>query len=126
MFIDYEYYSANSSAGSLIPAEDFPTIEAEVERFLKYVTQGKYSLVTDLATVSAVKTALCVAADSLYALNQEFKDIPSGIASESTDGHSVTFVKSDASKMAQQRKRLMYDAFVQELFDTGLLYQGVS
>ena len=124
MFVDYSYY-ANTFAGTIVPAKAFPAIEREAERYLKYITKGAYVDSDDPATVIAVKIALCASVEAVYSFNQEYKDIPSGISSESTDGHSVTFVKPDASWMTRQREQIMYHIFVQELFDTGLLYQGV-
>ncbi len=125
MFVDYDYY-VNTFAGTAVPAEVFPGIEKENERYLKYITRGAYSSCDDPDIISAVKTALCAAVEATYSFNQELKDIPAGVSSESTDGHSVTFVKTDSANMTQQRQRIMYDIFVQELFDTGMLYQGVS
>ena len=125
MFVDYEYY-IDSFAGTLVPAEEFSALEHEAERLLGYVTQKKYLAVSDAETVTSVKKALCGAVEAVCSLNREYKDIPAGVSSESTDGHSVTFVKTDSAVLNQQRKKLMYDIFVQELFDTGLLYQGVS
>ena len=124
MFVDYSFYT-DSFAGTLVPAEEYPAAEAETERYLKYVTEGRYAEVTDAETIASVKRAICAGAEALYSFHQEYKDIPSGVASESTDGHSVTFVKSDALQADQMKKSLMFDAFLQELFDTGLLYQGV-
>ena len=125
MFVDYSYY-ANTFAETLVPAEVFPAIEREAERYLKYITRGSYAASDNPDTTATVKNSLCAAIEAVYSFNQEYKDIPAGIASESTDGHSVTFVKVDAAQMAQRRQQIMYDIFVQELFDTGLLYQGVS
>ena len=63
---------------------------------------------------------------TVYSYDQEYSNIPSGVTSETTDGHSVTFAKVDPSKMDLQKRRVMYDIFVQDLFSTGLLYQGVG
>ena len=125
MFIDYSYY-VDTYAGTLVPAEVFPALEREVERYLKYITRGAYADSDDPDTVTAVKNALSAAIEAIYSFNQEYMDIPAGISSESTDGHSVTFEKTDAVQMTQRRQQIMYDIFAQELFDTGMLYQGVS
>lgn len=125
MFVDYSYY-LNTFAGMPIPAEVFHALEREAERYLKYITRGAYADSDDPDTVTAVKNALCAAIEAIYSFDQEYKDIPAGISSESTDGHSVTFVKNDADQMSKRRQQIMYDIFVQELFDTGMLYQGVS
>ena len=125
MFIDYSYY-ADTFAGTLVPAEAFPAIERESERYLKYITRGRYAVSNDPDIATAIKHVLCAAIEAAYSFDLDYKDIPVGISSESTDGHSVTFVKVDAVQMAQRRQQIMYDIFVQELFDTGMLYQGVS
>lgn len=125
MFVDHEYYTV-SFAGSLVPAEEFAPLERDAERLLGYVSQKKYLLVTDEEAVTSIKKALCGAVEAVYELNQQYANIPAGVVSETTDGHSVSFTHTDISKIIQQRKKLMYDIFSQELFDTGLLYQGVS
>ena len=124
MFVDYEYYTG-SFAGSLVPAEEFDALERKAERLLGYVTQKKYLSATGEETVTTIKKALCGAVEAAYELNQPYADIPAGITSETTDGHSVSFARIDQSKLNQQSKREMYDIFAQELYYTGLLYQGV-
>lgn len=101
-------------------------IERDAERLLGYITQKQYASVSDPETVVTVKNALCSAVEAAYRFNQQFANIPSGITSETTDGHSVSFAHVDQSKQSQQSKREMYDVFAQELYHTGLLYQGVS
>ena len=124
MFVDYSYY-ANTFAGTIVPAEAFPALERDAERYLKYITRGRYAAVTDTTEIDMVKKALCAACDSLYSFDQAYKDIPDGVASESTDGHSVSFVKIDPIERTEHRKGLMYYTYSQELEGTDLLYQGV-
>lgn len=125
MYVDFEYYT-NSFAGTTVPAEEFATIERDAERYLSYVTQEQYLDVTEEKVIVKIKNALCAAVEAVNAYSQEYSNIPSGITSETTDGHSVTFAKVDPSKMVQQKRCLMYDIFAQELFSTGLLYQGAG
>lgn len=125
MYVDFEYYT-NSFAGTSVPAEEFTTIERDAERYLSYVTQEQYLDATEEKEIVKIKNALCAAVEAVYAYSQEYSNIPSGVTSETTDGHSVTFAKVDPSKMVQQKRRLMYDVFAQELFSTGLLYQGAG
>lgn len=125
MFVDYEYYTG-FFAGSLVPAEDFSQLEREAERFLGYITQKKYLSVTDPETITSVKQALCAAVEAVYSLNQQYANIPAGVTSETTDGHSVSFAHVDTMKLTQLGETLMYDVFVRELCCTELLYQGVS
>ena len=125
MYVDFEYYT-NSFAGTAVPAEEFTTIERDAERYLNYVTQEQYLNVTEAEVIVKIKNALCAAVEAVHAYSQEYSNIPSGVTSETTDGHSVSFAKVDPSKMVLQKRRLMYDVFAQELFSTGLLYQGVG
>lgn len=124
MFVDYAYYT-DSFAGSLVPAEEFSPIEREAERLLSYITQKKYLSVTNEEAITSVKNALCGAVEAVYDLNQQYANVPAGVTSETTDGHSVSFAHIDQPKLIQQRRKLMYDIFAQELYYTGLLYQGV-
>lgn len=125
MFVDYDYY-ANSFAGKMISAEEFLSLERDAERLLGYITRKQYSSVTNADVITSVKNALCGAAEAVQELNQQYADVPAGITSETTDGHSVSFAHVDPTKLIQQRRRVMYDVFAQELYYTGLLYQGVS
>ena len=101
-------------------------IERDAERLLGYITQNRYASINNPDMVVAVKNALCGAVEVVYRCNQQYADIPAGVTSETTDGHSVSFAHVDQSKQSQQSKREMYDVFAQELYHTGLLYQGVS
>lgn len=120
MYADYNYYE-NSFAGTLIPAEDFPSIANKAERYINYVTMHRIVDVTD-----SVKNAVCAAAEAVYEVQQHYANIPKGIKSENTDGYSVTFAEFDIDKFRQQENDAMYNAVVQELSGTGLLYQGVT
>ena len=124
MFVDYEYYT-NSFAGSPVPAKEFTPLEREAERLLGYITNKRYLEVNDAATVTTIKNSICSAIEEAYEIDQQYVNIPAGVTAETTDGHSVTFAKVDQASIAQQRKKIMYDVFAQDLFDTGLLYQGV-
>ena len=124
MFVDYGYYT-DSFAGSLVPAEEFAPLEREAERLLGYITNKRYLEVNDSATVTTIKNSICSAIEEAYEIDQQYVNIPAGVTSETTDGHSVTFAKVDQASIAQQRKKIMYDILTQDLFDTGLLYQGV-
>ena len=124
MFVDYGYYT-DSFAGSPVPAKEFTQLEREAERLLGYITNKRYLEVNDSATVTTIKNSICSAIEEAYEIDQQYVNIPAGVTSETTDGHSVTFAKVDQASIAQQRKKIMYDILTQDLFDTGLLYQGV-
>lgn len=118
-YADYEYYK-NSFSGTLIPEEEFSPLANKVSRYLDYVTMYRISKVTD-----RVKNAVCAGVEALYEFQQTYKNIPKGIKSENTDGYSVTYSEFDMDKLKRQENAVMYNAFVQELSGTGLLYQGV-
>lgn len=120
MYADYNYYK-NSFAGTMISAEDFPSIASKAERYINYVTMHRIVDVTD-----SVKNAVCAAAEAVYEIQQQYANIPKGIKSENTDGHSVTFAEFDIEKFKQQENNAMYNAVVQELSGTGLLCRGVT
>lgn len=119
MYADYEYYK-NSFSGALISEEEFSSLSNKVSRYLDYVTMHRISEVTD-----RVKNAVCAGVEALYEFQQTYKNIPKGIKSENTDGYSVTYSEFDMDKFRCQGNKAMYNAFVQELSGTGLLYQGV-
>ncbi len=120
MYADYSYYK-NSFSGTLIPEEGFSSFSNKVSRYLDYITMHRITEVTD-----SVKNAVCAGAEALYELHQMYKNVPKGIKSENTDGYSVTYSEFDIEKFKSQERKVMYDAFVQELSGTGLLYQGVA
>lgn len=119
MYADYSYYT-DSFAGTLIPAEEFPSLANKAERYVNYITMHRIKDVTD-----SVKNAVCAAAEAVYAVQQQYANIPKGVKSENTDGYSISYADFDIEKFKQQEKAVMYDAIVQELSGTGLLYRGV-
>jgi len=119
MFADYSYYT-DSWAGTLIPAQEFNSYARKAERLINYIVNGGVKEVTD-----EVKNAVCAAAEVAYELRQSVANIPQGIKSENTDGYSVTYKDYNADDLADREKRAMFKAIRQELYNTGLLYQGV-
>lgn len=119
MYADFKYYTSSFS-GTLIPEGAFPQISKKVSRYLDYITMNRIDEVTD-----KIKNAVCAGAEALYELHKSYENIPKGIKSENTDGYSVTYSEFDINQFIKQEKSVMYNAFVQELSGTGLLYQGV-
>ncbi|SCX29599.1 hypothetical protein SAMN02910436_02487 [Ruminococcaceae bacterium P7] len=119
MYADYTFYT-ESFAGTKISAEEFPSLAAEAERFLDYVTQHRIS-----EPIDVVKNAVCAAAEALLEVNQRYANLPGGIKSENTDGYSVTYTEADASEIRSQQQEAMLEAIMFELSGTDLLYQGV-
>lgn len=119
MFADYSYYT-DSWAGTLIPAQEFNSYARNAERLINYIVNGGVKEVT-----VQVQNAVCAAAEAAYELRQSVANIPQGIKSESTDGYNVTYKDYNADDLADREKRAMFKAIRQELYNTGLLYQGV-
>lgn len=120
MYADYPYYT-ESFAGTLLSAEDFPSLSARAERYLDYVTRHRITEAT-----GAVKNAVCAAAEALYEVDRRYEAVPNGIKAENTDGYSVTYTEATAAKLRREQEEAMLEAIVWELADTGLLYQGVG
>lgn len=119
MFADYSYYT-DSWAGTLIPAQEFNSYARKAERLINYIVNGGVKEVT-----VQVQNAVCAAAEAGYELRQSVANIPQGIKSESTDGYSVRYKDYNADDLADREKRAMFKAIRQELYNTGLLYQGM-
>lgn len=119
MYADYSYYT-DSWAGTLIPAQEFNSFARKAERLINYIVLGGVQEVTE-----PIKNAVCAAAEAAYELRQSVANIPQGIKSENTDGYSVTYKDYTPDALADREKRAMFKAIRQELYNTGLLYQGV-
>lgn len=119
MFANYSYYT-DSWAGTLIPAQEFNSYARKAERLINYIVSGGVKEVTE-----PVKNAVCAAAEAAYELRKSIENIPQGIKSENTDGYNVTYKDYNADDLADREKRAMFKAIRQELYNTGLLYQGV-
>lgn len=121
MYVDFDYYEGIWS-GRLIPAGAFDEYSLKAQRFVNYITQGRAAEnITD-----SVKNAVCAGAEASYAFQKSVANVPHGIKSESTDGHSVTYADLNYLTVQEQEKVAMYHAIVQELSGTDLLYRGVD
>lgn len=119
MFADYSYYT-DSWAGTLIPVQEFNSYARKAERLINYIVSGGVKEVTE-----PVKNAVCAAAEAAYELRKSVENIPQGIKSENTDGYSVTYKDYNIDELTDMERRAMFNAIRQELYNTGLLYQGV-
>ena len=120
MWADYNYYK-NSWAGRLIPAQEYDQFALKAQRFIDYVTQHRIGE----NITNQVKNAVCSAAEAAYEVRQAFNNIPQGVKSESTDGHSVSYTDTDIGIANSKERTAMYNALKQELSGTGLLFRGV-
>ena len=116
MYADTDYYS-----NSYYNADSEPVIPAAEQ--LMYLRYADAMLNTFFAAnkpsepyPEEVKLTCCAIADIIYIDGQT-----DGIASENTDGYSVTYEKGTTST-----RQKAYDAASMYLADTGLLYRGIG
>lgn len=114
--VDYDFY-LQVYKGKMTQ-EDFERLSVKASAYLDYVTFGRINDALPDSVQQKVKLALCEVVDT-YLLNEQ----GGGIASESNDGISVTYVSSSNAKTDTQR---LYSAVSLYLGGTGLLYRGVD
>lgn len=112
----YNYY-ISSWGGNIIPAPEFPALAAKAERYLRYV------IGSELEYITAIKNAVCAAAEALYDCQQNIAP-QKGIKSQSADGVSVTYSTLSPTSLQKMEETMMYRAIQKELCGTGLLYKG--
>lgn len=119
LYADYSYYSSDW-AGNIIPAQEYDQYALKSQRFIDYITQNRIGdNVTD-----KVRNAVCAAAEASYQTRQSYVNVPQGIISENTDGHSVSYADANVNAISSQERAAMYYAAKQQLSGTGLLYRG--
>ena len=98
--------------------EDFDRLAIYASAYLDELTMGRTAGEIPAATEERVKMALCAVADA--SLLQEHGG---GVASETNDGISVTYVAGISNAKTDGRR--LYEAAALFLGPTGLLYRGV-
>ncbi len=118
MYTDYKFYVQSFKGGVIPSAKDFLTAEAAAGRYIEYVTYGRVVG----KTTDDIKNAVCAIAELEYQTLTKNQKI--GIASESNDGVSVSYVQENSEniKAAESKK---YSIALQYLGRTGLMYRGV-
>lgn len=116
IYAEYEYYKG--SYYGTMAVEDFMRLSRQASAYLDNVCFGRIADVTDEAIMAKVKDACCAVAD-VYLLNEQ----GGGVAAETNDGISVTYVNGTGSKTDDQRLR---QAALMYLGHTGLMYRGVE
>lgn len=111
------YYSG--AYGGTMPEADFKRLSRQSSAYLDGVTFGRIGSGLSGEIVEKVKDACCAVADA-YLLNEQ----GGGVAAETNDGLSVTYVAGISNaKTEGQRLR---EAASLYLGNTGLLYRGVE
>lgn len=117
VYADYAYYTGEY--GGAMPEADFKRLSRQASAYLGSVTFERIKSTLPKSVMDKVKDACCAVADA-YLLNEQ----GGGIASETNDGVSVTYVAGVGnSKTDGQRLR---EAAGLYLGNTGLLYRGVD
>ena len=115
-YADFEYYQ--NTYGGEMAEKDYNRLSRQASAYLDFITFDRIKNVTDETIMAKVKDACCAVADTLL-LNER----GGGIASETNDGVSVTYVNGTGSKTDEQR--LKQTALIY-LGHTGLMYRGVD
>lgn len=116
-YADYAYYS--QEYGGTMPEADFKRLSRQASAFLDTVAFDRIKSTLPKAVMDKVRDACCAVADALL-LNEQ----GGGVASETNDGISVTYVAGVSNaKTDNQRLR---EAASLYLAHTGLLYRGVD
>lgn len=117
IYADFSYYK-DTYCGEMAEG-DFKRLSRSASAYLDSVTFDRIAAVTDEKIKEKVKEACCAVADAL--LRKEQRD---GIAAESNDGVSITYVTYTSETNAEEQR--LYRAAVLYLGNTGLLYRGVE
>lgn len=124
--VDLEYYLSQYVTGYLPNSDNDSIPELMFERYEKKARQMlssfTFNRLETLKFTDTIKDCICEMAEMIYYNDLQAQNNPKGIASESTDGHSVTY--RDSKKPMDLRKDL-YSIAVNRLAFTGLLYTGV-
>lgn len=114
LYADYTYYK--ETYGGTMAEADFKRLSRQASAYLDAVSFDRIREVTEEETLAKVTDACCAVADA-YFLNEN----GGGIAAETNDGVSVTYVNGTGSHTDEER---LYQAALLYLGQTGLLYRG--
>ena len=115
--VDYDFYTGTYKGART--AADFNRLAVFASAYISEITLGRVpddlGALGDEDAALRVRLAFCAVADTYGG-----QAASAGIASETNDGISVTYVSDDAL-----RRRALYNAAAVYLGSTGLLYRGV-
>lgn len=109
----YKFY--DSEYGGKLSEEEFQKFQGRASAFLSALTLGRSEAVLLPWQDKMVQMAVCAVTDAMHVAENGGQ-----ILSESNDGISVSY----AAKPQQTDEKRLYDAAVQYLAPTGLLYRG--
>ena len=114
--VDYEFYK--DTFHGQMSESDFNRLSVYASAYVDELTMGRVSADLPEDTQHRAKMALCAVADA-----SRLTELGGGVASETNDGISVTYVAGVS--MAKSEGRRLYEAAALFLAPTGLLYRGV-
>lgn len=124
LYADYEYYTTTYK-GSL-SKEEFEKSIMKSSAYVRRITFGRADNCTEM---EEVKLAVCAVCDVLIS-DEKSRENNSGrqIASESTDGYSVSYVQEKSADETSEELSCRKACQAAELYlePTGLLYAGVE
>ncbi|OOM17217.1 hypothetical protein CLSAB_19370 [Clostridium saccharobutylicum] len=129
MYVTYDYYTT-TYGGSTISSLDFNKYERKARITLDNFTFDRLKSNNDLID-DTVKECLCDMMECNYKLDQQEAETDGKIiASESVDGHNVTYAVSDAEKNQIDKSKItklkLYNIAKDYLGNTALMYRGID
>lgn len=115
LIADYKFYT--DTYHGKMSQEDYDRLTVYAAAYLDELTMGRINEDLPAAVMTKANLALCAVADA-YRLQEQ----GGGVASETNDGVSVTYV---AGSQVKSEGRRLYEAAALFLGPTGLLYRGV-
>ena len=117
-YADYTFYST-TFGGTKITADKWNYYAGLASDYIDSVTLGQAASVTDSSTLTLIKKACCLCAESTYNAEQSSNGT---VSSERIGDYSVSY----ASSSAAQQEKSMQMSVKRYLAHTGLLYRGVD
>lgn len=122
MYVDYAYY--RDQYGGNIPEKRYPFFERKAEGYIRQITYIRGDIFAAVDT--AVKDAVCTAADVFYSCEKAKKE--GAIRSESNDGYSVSYAveQVDGQTIEELTRKKAYAAVSTYLLPTGWLSRKIG
>lgn len=117
-YSDYTFYST-TFGGTKITADKWAYFAGLASDYIDNMTFQKAASVTDENTLTLIKKACCLCAESIYNAEQSSNGT---VSSERIGDYSISF----ASKTTSQQEKAMQMSVKRYLAYTGLLYRGVE
>ena len=115
IYADYAYYK--EIYGGTMTEENFKRLSRQASAYLDYVCFDRIAKGIEESVMAKVRDACCAVADASL-LNEN----GGGIAAETNDGISVTYVNGVGTSLSEGQR--LYQAALLYLGHTGLLYRG--